>query len=212
MPPRREPVWKQYYPLVEQAISERNYENKVGLIDDPLPEPNSVRDKLEEHLRIRSDRNFRVMLVEECSTRFIFLQIPGIKTDYDFFVWQAKFSHDRLVELKVPSHDDLAAQYAALKSEDRVLDEHLINAVIKLIRPDHRWGVSRIINYYFGGLRDELRVEVKSFLSTLKWIALQEDTNYPPKEGKIGSKYALAVYALLESGFTLSEIRRVVRF
>jgi len=47
-------------------------------------------------------------------------------------------------------------------------------------------------------------------LATLKWIALQEDINYPPK--KMGSKYALAVYALLEVGFTMKEVRRVIKF
>jgi len=32
------------------------------------------------------------------------------------------------------------------------------------------------------------------------------------REKKMGSKYALAVYALLEVGFTMKEVRRVIKF
>jgi hypothetical protein len=212
MPRRREPPWKQYLPLVYQAVTDHNYKNMVGIINDPIPKPDGVRDFLEEHLRICSDRTFRVFRVEDCKYCSVFIQVPGVKTDYDFFVWRAKFESGRLVDLKVPSHDDLATQYNALKSSDKAFDEHLINAVIKLIHPSHRWGVPRIINHYFVTVEEGLKVEASAFLSTLKWIALEEDANYPPSEGKMGSKYTLAVYALLESGFTLSEIRRVVRF
>lgn len=58
----------------------------------------------------------------------------------------------------------------------------------------------------------ELKIEIGKFLATLKWIVLQEDINYPTKEKKMGSKYALAVYALLEVGFTMKEVRRVIKF
>jgi len=212
MPKRREPVWKQYLPTVSQLVNAHNYENKVGIIDDPIPKNDEVRDFLEEHLRIHSDRSFRLIHVEDHNTFSVFIQIPGTKTDYDFFVWSAKFVYGDLVDLRVPSHDDLAAQYTALKSSDSAFDEHLINAVIKLIHPNHRWGVSRIIKNYFDVVKEDLKAEATAFLSTLKWIALQEDANYPPSERKMGSKYTLAVYALLESGFTLSEVRRVIRF
>ena len=57
----------------------------------------------------------------------------------------------------------------------------------------------------------ERKLEVMKFLSTLKWIALEEDTNYPPPK-YLGSKYALAVYALSEVGFSMSEIRKTIKF
>jgi len=114
--------------------------------------------------------------------------------------------------VKVPTHDDLAVFFIELKSKHEDLEEYLINAVVKLIHHNYRWGVPRIVSKYFNNLNDELKGEVGKFLSTLKWIAIQEDINYPPRERKIGSKYTLAVYALLEAGFTMSEIRRIVRF
>jgi hydrogenase maturation factor len=56
-------------------------------------------------------------------------------------------------------------------------------------------------------LQDELR----KFLATLKWVGLQEDVNYPPPD-YLGSKMTLAVYVLLEAGFDISEIRKIIRF
>ena len=112
----------------------------------------------------------------------------------------------------MPTHDDLATLYMQLKSKSKEIEEHLINAVIKLIHANYRWGVPRIIAYYFSNIDESLRREVEKFLTTLKWIALQEDANYPPKEGKIGSKYTLAVYVLLEAGFTINEIMHIIKF
>ncbi len=75
-----------------------------------------------------------------------------------------------------------------------------------------KWGVERVVSRYFNNLDEGLRNEVREFLATLKWLALQEDVNFPPNEGKLGSRYTLAIYALLEAGFKLSEIRKVIRF
>ena len=96
-----------------------------------------------------------------------------------------------------------------MKGKHSVIDEHLINAVLKLLRD--RWSVDSVIDYHFSTLSNDLKTEVKKFLATLKWVGLQEDTNYPPPK-YLGSKMSLAVYALLEARFTLSDIRRVIRF
>ncbi len=207
---RRKPSWSKYEKLVNEAIVEKNYANGVGVIVDPLPLPDDVREVFEQHFKVHSDRSFRVILVEDYADYKVFIQIPDGKSEYDFYVWRAKFRDEQLVDVKVPTHDDLAAQYTELKSKHRDLEEYLINAVIKLIRD--RWGVPRIVANYFNSLSEELKSEVGKFLSTLKWIALQEDINYPLKEKKMGSKYTLALYALLEAGFTMSEIRRVIKF
>lgn len=209
---RREPSWLKYKVLVDKAIVEKNYTNGTEVVVDPLPHPNDVRTVLERHFKVHSDRSFRVILVEDYADYKVFIQIPDGKSEYDFYVWRAVFERGKPVDVKVLTHDDLAVFFTELKSKNEHLEEYLINAVVKLIHHGHRWSVPRIISKYFNNLNDELKSEAGKFLSTLKWIALQEDINYPPKERKIGSKYTLAVYALLEAGFTMSEIRRVIRF
>jgi hypothetical protein len=208
----RVPSWYKYKAPVHNAISNKHYINGSGFIIDPLPHPNDVRSVMEQHFKVHSNRNFRVILVEDYGDYKVFIQVPDGKSEYDFYVWRAIFKNGELSDVKVPTHDDLAAFYTQLKSKSKDVEEHLINAVVKLIRIDHRWGVPRIIAYYFNNLDEGLKRDVEKFLATLKWIALQEDANYPPKEGKMGSKYTLAVYALLEAGFTMSEIRRVIKF
>jgi len=208
--PRRKPGWLKYSETVFRLISEKRYVNGLDLVSDPLPHPNDVREVLEQHFQVSSDRSFRLVLVEDYNDYKVFIQIPDGKSKYDFYVWRAIFENGRLSDVKVPTHDDLANFFTELKSKSNVIEEYLINAVIRLIRD--RWGVQRIISHYFHMLKEDLKKEIGMFLSTLKWIALQEDINYPPKERKLGSKYTLAVYALLEAGFTMSQIRRVLRF
>ncbi|MCS7130727.1 MAG: hypothetical protein NZ872_04840 [Archaeoglobaceae archaeon] len=62
----------------------------------------------------------------------------------------------------------------------------------------------------FEAFEEDLKREVFIFLSTLKWIALQEDVNYPPPY--LGSKYTLAVYILLDRGFEMRDVRRMLKF
>jgi len=209
---RREPGWLKHIDPVRKAISEKRYLDGTKVIVDPLPSPNDVRDILERHFKVQSDRSFRVILVEDYGDYKVFIQIPDGKSEYDFYVWRALFENGKPVDVKVPTHDDLATFYTQLKSKSEDLEEYLINAVIKLIHPSYRWGIPRITSRYFSNLDEELNRDVEKFLATLKWIALQEDANYPPRKRKMGSKYTLAVYALLEAGFTMSDIRRVIRF
>jgi len=207
----KEPSWFKHKASVYDAIYNKRYINGAGAIIDPLPHPNDVRSIMEQHFKVHSDRNFRVILVEDYGNYKVFIQIPDGKSEYDFYVWRAIFKNGE-IDVKVPTHDDLAAFYIQLKSKSKDIEEYLINAVIKLIHINYRWGIPRIIKHYFSNLNEELNREIEKFLATLKWIVLQEDVNYPPKERKIGSKYTLAVYALLEAGFTMSEIRRVIKF
>jgi hypothetical protein len=209
----KEPSWFKYKSDVMNALSKGSYENGVGIIVDPLPHPNDVRDVMEEKFKVYSNRKLRVILVEDFGDYKVFIQIiPNGKSKYDFYVWRALFKNGKLEDLKVPSHDDLGAFYNQLKTKNKEIEEYLINAVIKLIHTNYRWGIPEIISRYFRNLEEGLRREVEKFLATLKWIVLQEDVNYPPKEKKIGSKYTLAVYALLEAGFSMSEIRRIIKF
>jgi len=194
---------------IENIIVEGRFLNRCGVITQ-LPAPNDVRNVLNAHFRICDDRSFRIILVEEIDNYKVFIQIPDGKTGCDFRVWKVVFEGDRIVDMKVPTHDDLGRMYISLKEQHPLVEEYLINATVRLIRD--RWDVNTIIQHYFDKVPTNVKVELKKFLATLKWIALQEDTNYPPRERKLGSKYTLAVYALLECGFTLSEIRRVIRF
>ncbi len=204
------PSWSKYKVIVHDVIANKHYVNGIGIIDD-LPMPNDVKSEMEKYFKICSDRSFKVILVEDFNNYKVFIQIPNGKSKCDFYVWRAIFE-DKGLDVKVPTHDDLADFYTNLKLKNKDVEEYLINAVIKLIHINYRWGVSRIISHYFSNLEEELKREIEKFLATLKWIVLQEDVNYPPKERKLGSKYALAVYALLEAGFTINEIRRVIKF
>ena len=194
---------------IRSVIMEGRFLNGCGVITQ-LPSPNDVRDVLNAHFKICDDRSFRVVLVEEIDNYKVFIQIPDGKTGCDFRVWRVVFEEGRIRDMKVPTHSDLGKMYISLKERHPLIEEYLINATVRLIRD--RWDVDAIIEHYFDNVPTNVKVELKKFLATLKWIALQEDTNYPPKQRKLGSKYALAVYALLECGFTLSEIRRVIRF
>jgi hypothetical protein len=210
----KEPAWRNYESAVINAISKGSYENGVGIIVDPLPHPNDVRHVMEEKFKVYSNRKLRVILVEDFGDYKVFIQIiPNGKSKYDFYVWRASFKNGKLEDLKVPTHDELGKRYNELKKiKNKEIEEYLINAVIKLIHANYRWGIPKIISRYFSNLEEGLKREVEKFLATLKWIALQEDANYPPKEKKMGSKYTLAVYVLLEAGFSMSEIRRVIKF
>lgn len=172
-----------------------------------LPPSHLTREELNNTFKICNDRTFRAILVEDFGDYKVFIQTPDGKSPCDFYVWYAKFGSG--IEVKVPTHDDLAKWYNQLKSSAYELDEHLINAVLRVVRD--REAVKDVVDKYFRGLSEENRLNVTKFLSTLKWIALEEDANYPPPN-LMGSKYTLAVYALLEAGFTMSEIRRVIRF
>jgi len=207
--PQKQPKWKTYRPFIEDAILKGNFIDGSKFSPQKLPPPEFTRQKLDEVFKICCDRTFRVILVEDFNDYKVFIQIPDGKSKCDFYVWYAKFISGRLIEVKVPTHDDLAKWYNNLKNSSYEINEHMINAVLRLIRD--REAVKNIVERYFKELNEEDKLNVTKFLSTLKWIALEEDVNFPPPK-LMGSKYTLAVYALLEAGFTISEIRRVIKF
>jgi len=191
---------------VLEAVSSGRHINAVGLVDQ-LPQPERVGDVLDLKLGICRDRSRRAILVEKVDEYKVLITIPNGKSNCDFRVWRYSPSSTPLV--KIPTHDDLGRMFIELKKKHKLVDEYLINATIRLLRD--RWGADSIIRYYFDVLSDDLKVEVKKFLITLKWVGLQEDVNYPPPK-YLGSKMALAVYALLEAGFDLPDIRKIIRF
>ena len=207
--PRKAPRWEVYRPMVKETITSGNFVNGLDISPVKLPSSSTTREELERIFSICSNRQFRVILVEDFNDYKIFIQTPDGKSECDFYVWYAKFSNGKLTEFKVPTHDDLAKWYNRLRELSNKFEEYLINAVLRLVRD--REAVKNIVEKYFMELEEELKLNVSKFLSTLKWIALEEDTNYPPPK-RMGSKYTLAVYALLEAGFNMSEIRRVIKF
>ena len=194
---------------IRDIIINHRFLDGRGIITQ-LPDPDDVQDVLNEHFQICDNRNFRVILVEDMNDYKVFIQIPDGKTRCDFRVWRAIFENGIIEDVKVPTHNDLGRMYISLKKQHPIVEEFLINATVKLIR--YRWDIDTIIQRYFKDVSEVLKIEIRKFLATLKWIVLQEDTNYPPREQKLGSKYTLAFYALLECGFTLGEIRRVIKF
>lgn len=207
--PRRAPRWEAHRPKVKKALSSGNFVNGLNVSPYKLPSSPTTRVELEQIFNICSNRQFRLILVEDYEDYKIFIQIPDGKSECDFYVWYAKFDDGKLTEFKVPTHDDLAKWYTRLKELSDKFEEYLINAVLRLVRD--REAVKDIVEKYFAELEEELKLDVSKFLSTLKWISLEEDTNYPPPK-RMGSKYTLAVYALLEAAFNMSEIRRVIKF
>lgn len=168
-----------------------------------------VREMLAELFKIGKDNTFRVIKVEEIGNYTVYIQVPGSKSSYDFFVWRAIFDKNN-IDIKIPSHDDLGKMYLYLKNLSPLLDEHLINAVLRFIRD--RKPLEEVIQRYFKELSNDRHIidEVKKFLLTLKWIALQEDANYPPPH--LGSLYAFSVFAVLEVTKDLSSVRKIIRF
>ncbi len=198
---------EKYIAEVRQRIISNDFINATGIFD-PIPPRERVREELEKPpINIR-DRTFRVIKVEDLGDYKIFIQIPGEKTEYDFFVWRAIYSGNSLSDLKIPTHDDLGKMYLNLKRMHRTLEEYLINATLRFIRD--RWPLSRVLENYFSELPAQLINEVKKFLLTLKWIAIEEDANYPPPN--LGSLYALSVYAILEVTGDLQSLRLIIRF
>jgi len=194
--------------FVRNNIIAGNIINAIGILD-PIPPRDDIRKALSKQPINIMNRNPRIIIVEDLGNYKIYIQIPGDKSEYDFFVWRAIFDENgNIRDLKIPTHDDLGRLYLDLKKMSSILDEYLINATLRFIRD--RWPLNRVLNSYFSKLSTDLINEVKKFLLTLKWIAIQEDANYPPP--KLGSLYALSVYAILEVVGDLSAIRRVIRF
>lgn len=141
-------------------------------IFDPIPPRDQVRAALTKPPINVLNRTFRVIRVEDLRDYKIFIQVPGEKTEYDFFVWRALFKNNSLVDLKIPSHDDLGRMYLELKKRHQKLDEHLINATLRFIRD--RWQLEAVMERYFSELRGELVSGTRKFLLTLKWIAIKK--------------------------------------
>ncbi|MEM0480779.1 MAG: hypothetical protein QXQ14_01150 [Candidatus Aenigmatarchaeota archaeon] len=192
----------------QELIKENKFETYFSI---KIVEPEKVKEELENKLKICSNRSERLIKVEEIKFQnevySIFIFIPGKKSECDFFVIRFDNTSDQI--LKIPSHDDLANTYLSLKNRHEILEEYLINSVLRFL--NNRKDENEIIKNYFSELNEELIFEVKKFFITLKWIAFQEDVNYPqPKY--LGSKYTLSIFALLECGFKINEIRRILRF
>lgn len=201
---------KQTDPRAETVLTlveKGNYENFIGVVQD-LPKPEEVRDFLQETLQITNKDYHRLILVEEIGDYKLFVEITqeAMKGDYDFIIWRFSPTYNPII--KRPSHNDIAEVFLGLRTMHPDIEEYLINACFRLLRD--RLSVENVMNRYFEKLTEELKNELEKFLHTLKWIGLQEDANYPPP--KLGSKMVLAVLALIEAGFELKDIRRVIRF
>lgn len=181
-------------------ISNEKYENGIALSHGKLPSRQEVQNWLESRFNIQTRRENRVILVEEVGNYKVFIQIPNGKSEYDFNVWYAKIRNGKLSEIKLPKHDQMFSEFKRL----REAEEDVLVAVERLI--ENRDAAEEIASEYSSDIRKELL----KFLVTLKWICLQEDANYPPP--KMGSKYPLAAYVLLNYGFEPWEMRSLLRF
>jgi mRNA-degrading endonuclease HigB of HigAB toxin-antitoxin module len=210
--PRRSKVgaiMERYGKEIERRIINGDFIDAVGIFD-PIPPREKIRDELKKPPINILDRSFRIIKVEDIGNYKIFIQIPGEKSEYDFFVWRAIYIDNR-IDLKIPSYDDLGRMYLTLKHNYnyRELKEYLINATLRFIRD--RWPLREVLNRYFASIPQQTKDEVKKFLLTLKWLAIEEDANYPPPQ-HLGSLFPLSVFAVLEVTNDLSSIRRIINF
>lgn len=201
---------RKYYSKIKQLIEEEKVIKDLSFSQNfDLPTADKVREDFEKVFNIKTNRSFRVIIVEDFNDYKVLIQIPDGKTEYDFNVWYARYDNKELVELKIPTHDYLGKWYKKLKGRSSIIEEFLINAVLRVVRD--RKSVASVIEKYFSDIENGLKTETEKFLCTLKWIALQEDINYPPPK-YMGSKYTTAVYALIEAGFELKDLRRIIKF
>lgn len=185
---------------IKNRILDGDYERSESL--DRLPLPNEAIEFVKNRFRILN-KDHRLILVEDFGDYKVFVELPGKKSDFDFIVW--RYSEALKPDLKIPTHVDLGEMFLELKKEN--LGELVTNSIFRLVRD--RESVLEIMKN-FEEIEGHLKRKVTIFLSTLKWIALQEDVNYPPPY--LGSKYTLAVYVLLNNGFELKDIRRMLKF
>ena len=204
-------VMEKYIEEVKHRVITGNFINAVGIFD-PIPPRERVRKELEKPPINILDRSFRIIKVEDIGNYKVFIQIPGEKSEYDFFVWRAIYTNNiNDIDLKIPSYDDLGKMYLYLKHNYNYeeLKEYLINATLRFIRD--RWPLRKVLNKYFINLPQQVKDEVKKFLLTLKWLAIEEDANYPPPE-HLGSLFPLSVFAVLEVTDDIGSIRRIINF
>jgi hypothetical protein len=149
-----------------RALSEKRYMGSI----DRLPPPEGVRNELDAKLGVCRDRPPGLILVEEIDDHMVLIAVPDGKTERDFRVWRS--SPDLKPRAKIPTHDDLGKTFAELKGKYGVIDEHLINAILKILRD--RWSVDSVIDHHFSALSNDLKTGVKKFLATLRWVGLQE--------------------------------------
>jgi hypothetical protein len=137
---------------------------------DRLPPPEEVRSEPDAKLGVCRDRPPGPILVEEIDDHVVLIAVPDGKTERDFRVWRS--SPDLKPRAKIPTHDDLGKTFAELKGKRGVVDEHLVNAILEILRD--RWSVGSVIDHHFSTLSNDLKTGVKRFLATLRWVGLQE--------------------------------------
>lgn len=188
-------------PEIMVCLNNQTYENGTLLSSGDLPAGQDALNWIENRFQIRTNRNFRVILVEDLLDYKVFIQTPNGKSAGDFNVWYAFFENGRISDIGLPKHDYMFAWYKRIKqNEGRIL--HAVEMLIK-----YREAPEKIVLKFDSRIREDLL----KFLATLKWICLQEDVNYPPPYN-MGSNYTLAAYVLLDYGFEPSEIRKLLRF
>lgn len=193
---------------VLDLIKQKNYTSIPDEVSDFMPESELAREHLDTLARICSERVLpRLIEVERVDDYRVFICIPGQKSKCDFVTW--RYCPNMEPQLKIPTHDDLGREFIRLKKLHHTIDRYLVEAIKALIR--ERRSIKDALTNYFSDIPDQHLLEIKKFLVTLKWISLQEDVNYPPPR-YLGSKYALAIYVLLEGGFELKDVRKIIRF
>ncbi len=178
-----------------EALFNSSYVTALGKFADALPEPEEVSQRVKELFG-----TVDVALVEDLGYKRIFISRPGFKGQDDFIVVSYDVIESRV---KIPSHDDLARSFEELWKADPSEAEKTLDALVYMVRD--RLGDERASKR--AGLTIPSR-GVDELIKTFKWIALQEDANYPPPENLGG---VMALMYIASANFLLERdlLRRV---
>ena len=108
---------EKFKPEIIKIICNKKYENGISSSQGRLPPASDVRCWLEEKFAITTNRNFRVILVEDIGDYRVFIQVPDGKSESDFNVWYAIFQNDKLSDVSFPKHDYMFKWYYRNKTK-----------------------------------------------------------------------------------------------
>ncbi|MCD6372527.1 MAG: hypothetical protein J7L37_03110 [Thermococcus sp.] len=141
-----------------------------------------------------------VYLVEDLGFAKIYLQKPGTrqKGEYDFSVWVEKIEKGDKWQ---PDYGEMFKLFYKLKQKDpnksSILYEALKGIVLDDMEPKEFFNKVSSIRIDHQKLGN---IPATYLITIFKWIAMQEEVNYPTSYGKFGKKMPLFGIALIHLG------------
>lgn len=142
------------------------------------------------------------IVVKKPDTKGVKATLTGCRNQKDFTIWVFEPNG----RYWMPKHlETLRAFYNLKWHSKQTLFNAIKDVVIDFQEPIISWNTYSCQNIYLNGYPSLL------VLSYLKWMAVLEDTIYPPNK-YLGRKMAFAGYVLVSSGlYSPNEIRRLLK-